>query len=313
MATTVTPETAEPWQSDLLIIPPQSHHKQSIILLHGRGSTAQKFAPPLLKHPIPSSTDSPLTLKSALPNAKFIFPTASLRRAVVYNRSLTHQWFDSWTLDRPEHREDLQLRGLKETSLFIHGLLRSEIESVGAENVAIISLSQGWAASLIALLTWQGAPIAGAAGMCGWLPFREALKWAIEDESPHFTEVDDESDFFERPSRNQGSVVSSDCDRANKLAKASAWLRDELQIPAEPKKSMESNVPLQQTPVFMGHGAEDRKVPTELGRQAAALLTELNVDCRWKAYPGLGHWYSGEMLRDIVSFLKSLPGWSSGN
>lgn len=47
---------------------------------------------------------------------------------------------------------------------------------MGAENVVLSGLNQGYAMALAALLTYdgQGEAIAGAFGMCGWLPFSEA-------------------------------------------------------------------------------------------------------------------------------------------
>jgi hypothetical protein len=36
----------------------------------------------------------------------------------------------------------------------------------------------------------------------------------------------------------------------------------------------------------------------------------MGMDVRWKEYDGLGHWYSEDMLRDIVDFLKETPGWA---
>ncbi|KAK0727463.1 Alpha/Beta hydrolase protein [Lasiosphaeria miniovina] len=41
----------------------------------------------------------------------------------------------------------------------------------GAQNVVLVGLSQGCVASLVALLLWDGEPLAAAVGMCGWLPF----------------------------------------------------------------------------------------------------------------------------------------------
>ena len=156
------------------MVPPLSTHLQSIIILHGRGSSAQEFGPPLLSSPVsPSQTQ---TLRAAFPHAKFIFPTASKRRTVIYNRASINQWFDYWSLAEPTEREELQIEGLRESSAYIHSLLREEIVIVGAGNVVLGGLSQGCAASLVALLMWQGEPLCAAFGMCGWLPFRKQME-----------------------------------------------------------------------------------------------------------------------------------------
>jgi predicted esterase len=127
------------------IVAPTQEHKQTFILLHGRGSTGSKFGPDLLA----ASVSDSQTLSEAFPHAKFIFPTATRRRAVIYKRALTHQWFDCWHLSEPSKREDLQIDGLRETSAYIHALLREEIELVGPRNVVLWGLSMGCAAALV--------------------------------------------------------------------------------------------------------------------------------------------------------------------
>lgn len=151
---------------------------QTFILLHGRGSTAQKFAEPLLSHIVAPHEESDhstdrLPFRSCFPNAKMIFPTAALRRATIYRRSLTHQWFDNWSLDQSEYQEELQLNGLMESTTFVHNMLQKEIDIIGSRNVLIIGLSQGCATALVSLLTWEGAPFAAVIGMCGLAAIQE--------------------------------------------------------------------------------------------------------------------------------------------
>lgn len=188
----------------LIFEPLQLPHRQTFILLHGRGSWAEKFGPELLRTPIQSphfnkektladdSKDNPetqkpiMTLQVAFPHARFVFPTAARRRATIYKRSYTHQWFDNWKLDPPAtEREELQIEGLHETTKYLHRLLRTEISIVpgGARNVVFGGLSQGCAASLVALLLWEGEDLRAVVGMCGRLPFAERLMAEIRDES----------------------------------------------------------------------------------------------------------------------------------
>ena len=142
-----------------LIIPPHHTHKTTLIILHGRGSTAQKFAEPLLTHlvsPLPTaSTSPPKPFQSYFPHTRFIIPTAPLRRAVAFNRSLIHQWFDTWSITQPEVKQHLQMPGLRETTAYLHDLLDSEIEQVGKGKVVLMGLSQGAAASLVAGVLWE--------------------------------------------------------------------------------------------------------------------------------------------------------------
>lgn len=114
-----------------LIVASSLTHKQTFIILHGRGSNAQMFAPPFLSTKLPDAT----TFQTAFPHAKFVFPTAPKRRAKIYNRSMIHQWFDNGSLSTPTESEELIMDGLSEISRYIHDLVSGAIKEVGAKNV----------------------------------------------------------------------------------------------------------------------------------------------------------------------------------
>ncbi|KAL8963774.1 MAG: hypothetical protein Q9183_004970 [Haloplaca sp. 2 TL-2023] len=276
---------------ECLIIPPVQEHKQTFILLHGRGSNATTFGPPFLDTKI-SETQ---TLRSSFPHAKFILPTASKRRAQIYHRSVINQWFDNWSLETPNERTYLQIEGLRESSAYIHLLLQSATEEVGAENVVLGGLSQGCATTLVAVLTWNGEPIRAAFGMCGWLPFRKQMEDILitNDGNPD----DGMEDVFE----TYGGAEEYDADVA---FHAVGFLREELGMDNGGKDLVFRKIPL-----FLAHGAEDHRVPVELGREAVSCLKRLDIHVEWCEYDELGHWYSGAMLRDLVSTLKSMNGW----
>lgn len=300
-----------------LIIPPLSTpHKQTLIILHGRGSSAQKFAPPLLSteftppsleqqpSPSPSSSSQSVTLRTAFPHAKFVFPTAQRTRATLYNRAKTNQWFDNWDLEPPAtDREELQAPGLKQTVTYLHGLLEKEIAEVpgGARNVILWGLSQGCAASLMALLLWKGEQLGGVVGMCGWLPYAGRLEGEMRERPAEETGTldDDDDDLFER---SDSKDIAQEPDPTKR---AINWLREELELRldlGEGNTHEEVGLVFNKIPVFLGHGVEDEKVSVVLGRAAFSCLRGLGVDgVEWKEYEGLGHWYSSEMLSDIVS------------
>jgi predicted esterase len=298
-----------PVQSAPFVFSPKQPHKTTLIILHGRGSTAEKFAEPLLNYAVscPATTDpeapSPTTtstFKDYFPNTKFVFLTAPLRRAVAFNRSLTHQWFDNWSLTEPEVKQHLQIQGLRETSFYLHNLLREEIRVVGAKNVVLMGLSQGCAASIVATLLWDGEPFGAVVGMCGYLPLRKRMQEAADD-AEKAESGEDEHDFFERDDVDFGGET--------RLEKAVACLREELEICDGKEDNRLPATPL--TPILMGHGTEDDKVPCGIGKLAADFLGSIDVDITWKEYEGLGHWYSEDMLRDVVKFVKNLSGWSN--
>ncbi|CBX96514.1 similar to phospholipase/carboxylesterase family protein [Plenodomus lingam JN3] len=300
-----------PVPSRPLVIASSQAHKTTLIILHGRGSTAEKFAEPLLQHVVSAidgktienreTSASSKTFQQHLPNTKFVFPTAPLRRAVVFKRSLTHQWFDNWSLTQPELKQHLQVPGLRETSVFLHVLLREEIKTIGAENVVLMGLSQGCAVSTIAALLWQGEPFGALIGMCGYLPFRKSMQDYIEEsddrDSDSFVGSEaDGDDMFERD--------GEDRDERSRYGKAVDWLREELRSGEELEVLSSASPSLQSIPVFMGHGKDDERVPHTFGKLAADFLDSINVDVTWKEYEGLGHWYSEDMLRDVIEFLK---------
>ena len=281
---------------DPLIVNLTLSHKQTFLILHGRGSDAQKFGPALLDTKLPNGQ----TLQTAFPHAKFVFPTASRRRAIVYNRSFIHQWFDNWTLDKPLKKEELQIEGLRETSAYIHGLIQKEIAIVGARNVVLGGLSQGCAASLVSLLTWEGEPFAAQFGMCGWIPFRTHIADIVNPDEVSDKAENGEPDPFARDPEDNLEELSPD-------AQAVAYLREELDLPSKSKPSMVS----QQIPLFMGHGVEDEKVPFNQGKDTGDLMKRLGIDLTWKEYEGLAHWYSSAMLGHLVEWLREKTDWDS--
>lgn len=312
----MAPSTAKPAVYDPpLIVPPSQTHQSTLIILHGRGDTARNFAEPFLSSPVspflettpPSGppADAYKTFRDYFPNTKFIFPTAPLRRALVFNRSIIHQWFDSWSLTQQELKQHLRIPGLRETSGFLHDLLRKEIEVVGAENVALIGISQGCASSLVATLLWEGEPFGGVAGMCGYLPFRKGMLDFVEDAEKGAqhgpAELGEGEDVFER----SGDEA---VDGRSRFEKAVGWLREELEMENRAEEKT-GPPPMLDIPVFMGHGMQDGMVPLGIGKLAAEFLSGMGVNTDWNEYEGLAHWYSEDMLRDIVKYLKGLKGF----
>ena len=295
------PKVANGLFPEPIVVLPQLDCRQTFIILHGRGSTAQLFAPPLLE----TAAISGEKLQTAFPHAKLIFLTASRNRATIYKRSYTHQWFDHWHITEPNKRQDLMREGLHKSCEYIHGILQQEIKLVGQENVVLWGLSQGCAMSLTALLTWDGEQFAATVGMCGYLPFanhiREIAKGGNsesgddifgqgEDENllSHSENEDYDNNLFEKDSSVKEDLSTQ----------AVMFLRKEIDMDAK------VGMVFREIPVFLGHGIDDEKVPIEIGQEANTCLELVGADVQMVEYEGLGHWYSDKMLSDIFDFLK---------
>ncbi|KAK3685385.1 Alpha/Beta hydrolase protein [Podospora appendiculata] len=321
---------AAPFPDPLIIPPVSATHKQTFILLHGRGSTAHKFGPVILETPLSQNDDNEndttptpptkaQTLQRLYPHAKFIFPSAPRSRAAIYKRYLIPQWFDCWHADGPDSdaHEWMMVDGLQQTVAYIHALLRDEVSRVGAGNVVLGGISQGCAAGLVTLLLWEGERLGAFLGMCGWLPFRKGLAGVVDAWGRGMEEgaVSVTSERGAREWEDSFDPFEHDSDEVEKAVKptdvAAACVQSLLeQLELEQACiSPASRPPAFDTPVFLGHGDEDEKVPMRLGVEAARCLKAIKIDTSWNKYQGLGHWYSGPMLTDMVTFLRSHTDW----
>ncbi|KAF4635006.1 hypothetical protein G7Y89_g3097 [Cudoniella acicularis] len=97
-----------------VVIAAQLQYRHTFVILHGRGSTAEKFGAPLLE--IASTPGE--KLQTAFPNAKIVFLTASRTRATIYKKSYTHhdrtfnmEWTticcNSWNVRYSNHIKDI--------------------------------------------------------------------------------------------------------------------------------------------------------------------------------------------------------------
>lgn len=168
----------KPYPTPLTILPLGTQHTHTFIILHGRGSNAERFGRELL---------TSANLPQRLPTVKFVFPTARKRRSTVLKKFPINQWFDNYSLDDPNERTHLQVDGLMETAEFLRGLISQEARvfenqtsgESGYRRVILGGLSQGCAAGIFTLLGGLGETgneKAGAFfGMSGWLPFERQL------------------------------------------------------------------------------------------------------------------------------------------
>ncbi|KAJ3531754.1 hypothetical protein NM208_g8739 [Fusarium decemcellulare] len=272
----------------LYIVEPQGPHTHTFILLHGLGSNGEKFGAELLDTGL---TSSGRKLTELFPGARFVFPTSKRRRSTAFGRSMLTQWFDITRLEDPSYRKERQLDGLAESAREIREILGAELHKVQPQNLILGGLSQGCAMSLAVLLSLEH-PVAGFIGMSGYFTYQCDLESAIKDE------VDGDNPF-EDP---------DEPDEQTSAVKAQVLQRDLLGLDFFDHPSQDTTAV--KTPVFLGHGEEDDKVPYQLGEGAAQLIRDAGYQVDWKCYQNQGHWYKiPDQIDDICDFIVSKVGW----
>ena len=158
------------------IIQPTSEHTHTIILLHGLGSSGDRFGSALMQY------DGLSSLSKHFPGMKYIFPTATGNRSAALERLKIRQWFNIASLKDTSYRSDLQLDGLQQSAKLIRSIIRSEIEThaIPPGNICLGGLSQGYAMSITILLGLE-FPLGGFVGMSGWLPFRKEVDALVKE------------------------------------------------------------------------------------------------------------------------------------
>ena len=294
----------------IIVDPTSVHSPITIIFLHGRGQTAESFHAPLLSTQLPFSPDigdnSP-SLREALPQAKFVFPTAQITRATKYRRSLIHQWYDGSGDWEPE-----ALGGMRDSVEYVHALIQKEIHLLGgdASRLVLAGFSQGCAMAETSFLLWEGQPLGAVVGMAGFVPLNAHMTDILEDTGAG----DDNSEggfVFGSSSSSEDGGDEADVPLAttrkqqSPLQDAILALRTEAELPdANSNGPSPSPLSFLKTPVYLGHGTEDPEVPYEHGKRNAELLRKMGIEVDFHTYFGLEHCYSPQMLVDVVSFLK---------
>lgn len=274
--------------SPILVVEPSARHTHTILLLHGLGSNGEKFGSELLDTGVVSSGHK---LTELLPYVRFVFPTSKRRRSSAFSRSMLTQWFDIARLEDPFYRQECQLQGLAESAIEIMAIIEDELRRVPPQNLIIGGLSQGCAMSLAVLLCLDH-PIGGFIGMSGYFNFESGINMVLAE--------DDLGDFD--PFSSDDKMHADE-----KCVKAQVFERELLCLDAVDEPSTEKTA--YRTPVFLGHGGADDKVPVRLGEAAAAVMRSAGYKVSWKCYQEQGHWYKiPEEIDDIIRFIARI-GW----
>lgn len=80
----------------LEVVAPTKQHTHTVILLHGRDSTASEFASDFFE----SQDSNDLTLPESFPCIKWVFPGSKLGNSARFKIAMS-QWFDMWSVENP--------------------------------------------------------------------------------------------------------------------------------------------------------------------------------------------------------------------
>ncbi|KAH6672182.1 Alpha/Beta hydrolase protein [Halenospora varia] len=288
------------------ITPPSTGtHKTTLILLHGTSTSGPELAASMLEIAIPARIPTPSTTSStsapsqtstetgmrnlagALPNTRLVFPTGKLRKTTVFGGRETNAWFDVVNFADRTEGEDLAIPGIFESIRHLTSLIRSETllfpeNERGKGQIIFGGFSQGAAMSMMLFLSNELAAqgvereVGGWILMSGWLPFARQLHTCIMP-------------FHSSISQRQNQAIS--------------WLRSHVGLEEVSGKELELGRCNKEDwkGMFMGHGMEDQKVRLEWAGKAKGLLDGCGVGIRWRVYEGLGHWFVGRELGEVVS------------
>ena len=264
------------------VVQPQAEHFHTAVLLHGRGSTGDEFADDLFT----SNLSSGSSLRDEFPGCHWVFPSSKYAWSSIFQEDMP-AWFEAPSLAHMTAGQDLQAHGIRDSVVYVCGILDDEISLVGGrpERIVLGGISQGGAIAMWTLLCHNNARARGLCAFVGastWLPFS----------------ADIEAILTKRPTRSSAQA---------------AWghLRDFVEEMVGPLKGdvyqTKQTCPLLKTPVFIGHGSDDAYVDMELGKEAADVLSLIGFNVEWRSYWGAeqeGHWLKiPEQVDDIRAFL----------
>ncbi|KAL2121081.1 hypothetical protein VTJ04DRAFT_5108 [Mycothermus thermophilus] len=261
---------------------PGYEHTHTMIFLHGRGDNIKSFTRSL--HAWYSTLG--LTLFTAYPSMRFVFPQAPLRPlASTGGREIWTQWFDVWTPRDFEEREEVQIPGLRESVGFVKGLVEREVKMLDGrmERVLLAGISMGGATGVHTFLNLdldvpkeegEGKRLGAFLAFCARCPFAKSAG-----------------------ERGLGAMR--------------AVLKPDGAPDGEEEEDNKKNEVIRNTPVMLQHCADDPLVPVERGRELCKVLERFGAKVEWREFPIGGHWFHApEGIDELIEFLdRAVFGW----
>lgn len=294
---------------------PNHPHTHTIILLHGRDSTASEFAAELFESEASPShlntTYQDLTLPSLLLSIKWVFPSAPLLYSARFDTTLS-QWFDIWSVEKPGEKPDIQVEGLRSSISALEGIIRVEEELIsgGRGRIFLGGISQGFATVLGAVLGFEmggsGERFAGLIGLCSWLPFAGELEEVFSEKTNGAREILEALREVYCP-REIGGGDSEGIRQVGDLERGGKGDIDTGEAVKAVGVLLEAQDIFKSMPIFIGHCEDDEVVPIENGERIYRVLGEClgftAVD--FVKYKDGGHWVNEPKgVDDIVAFVR---------
>ncbi|KAI2469633.1 phospholipase/carboxylesterase [Annulohypoxylon bovei var. microspora] len=160
--------------SDIEVVGPRGGypHTHTVILLHDKGSDCIEFSVKFFKSEASESVDEPRTLADIFPTIRWVFPSALILHSSRLNCPES-QWFDIWSMERPNERPELQTNGLQNSIERLLNFIEEEELRVPPQSIFIGGISQGFATAYSAYL-FSARGYGGLIDISGWAPL-EAL------------------------------------------------------------------------------------------------------------------------------------------
>ncbi|EPE25419.1 alpha/beta-Hydrolase [Glarea lozoyensis ATCC 20868] len=251
-----------------VITPQRDAHTHTIILLHGRDSIASEFASEFFE----SQASDDRTLLEIFPTTRWVFPVANMINSARFETPMS-QWFDLWSVENPQEKNEIQIDGLRESAREILEVIQTESALVSPDRIILGGISQGCATAIHALLH-GGIRLGGFIGLNSWLPF-EPDTTTTSGDTKAWTMVGDKLQY------------------SQKL----------LDIPLGSHQHSSAAL---ETPVFLSHSQDDEVVPIANGMRLSNTLESIGMKVEWREYVDGGHWVNEPQgVDDIVAFINS--------
>lgn len=269
----------------LHVVHPSSDHKQTILMLHGLGSTGPRFADAFF------ASKTSRDLKALFPSMRWVFPTALSRFAT--GEAKRPAWFSIDSISDLEQSQQVQMEGLAESMRYLTNVMDNELATLrdvgrSRKDFFVLGRSQGSSATVWTLLNnlKQSQEIGGVVLVGSWLVFARAIAEAVC------------GDY---------QAAQIDQDRPPPSSDAQGYVSDTLSV--LDKTAWVQNHGLVKTPVHISHSTDDLWIDVSLGRQIRDVLRKLGCNVEWKEFSGAaeeGHWMKEpEEFDAVADFLES--------